>query len=128
MVAAFTHGLGMPMKSRAAYSCLYLSNVPQNSNLLHNFCFTSVTIFDGSDLTDTVVRSNSFWSTLSSKLPYFLAAELLATITFVAIASIVASQGQFLIEKVTKDAQNSKQFRRLDDTSPVQIDVAKLLL
>ena len=128
MVAAFIYGSGMPYSNGVANSRLNLSKVPQNSNLLHNSYLTSVTIFDGSDLTDTVVRSNSFWSTLSSKLPYFLAAELLATITFVAIASVVASQGQFLIEKVTKDAEKSKQFKRLEDTPPVQIDFAKLLL
>ena len=86
-------------------------------------------VFDGSDLTDTVVRSNTFWSTLSSKLPYFIAAELLATVTFVVIASVVASQGKFLIDKVTSETQKSKQFKRLDDALPrVQLDFTKLLL
>ncbi len=89
----------------------------------------SVTTFDGSDVTDTVVRSNTFWSTLSSKLPYFIAAELLATLTFVAIAYVLASQGQFLIDKVTSNAQKPKQFKRLDEMSPpVQLDLTKLLL
>ncbi len=89
-----------------------------------------MTVFDGSDLTDTVVRSNTFWSTLLSKLPYFLAAEVLATITFLAIAYVVASQGQFLIDKVTSETQKSKQFKRLDDAipPPVRLDFAKLLL
>jgi len=47
----------------------------------------------------------------------------------VAIASVVASQGQFLIDKVSSDAQKSKQFKRLEDVSqPVQLDFTKLLL
>eukprot|EP00984_Skeletonema_dohrnii_P015096 scaffold6461_cov101-Skeletonema_dohrnii-CCMP3373.AAC.2 len=127
MVAAFTHSTGATGLRRNSSSKLFLSSYPQDSNL--NSFLTSVTVFDGSDLTDTVVRSNTFWSTLSSKLPYFIAAELLATVTFVAIASVVASQGQFLIDKVSSDAQKSKQFKRLDDVSqPVQLDFTKLLL
>jgi len=127
MVAAFTHSTGITGLRRSSSSKLFLSSYPQDSNL--NSFLTSVTVFDGSDLTDTVVRSNTFWSTLSSKLPYFIAAELLATVTFLAIASVVASQGQFLIDKVSSDAQKSKQFKRLDDVSPpVQLDFTKLLL
>jgi hypothetical protein len=137
--SAFTHCIqsrynpsskisGIISCSRHQNPRLFLSSYPQNSNLLHNSCLTSLTVFDGSD--DTVVRSNTFWSTLSSKLPYLIAAELLAAVTFVAIASVVASQGKFLIDKITSDTQKTKQFKRLDDAvpPPVQLDFTKLIL
>ncbi len=130
MVAAFiTHSTGiMGSCQRSSSSKLFLSSSYQNSNNYLNSFLTSVAVFDGSDVTDTVVRSNTFWSTLSSKLPYLIAAELLASVTFVVIASVVASQGKFLIDKVTSETQ-SKQFKRLDDAPlPVQLDFTKLLL
>lgn len=87
-------------------------------------------VFDGSEITDPVVVSNTFWSTLLSKLPYFLAAEILATIAFLAIASVVASQGKFLTDNlVTPETQKPKKFKRLNDVStPVQLDFTKLFL
>ena len=134
MVAAFTHsqasGIIIGLRQTSS-SRLFLSSYPQLSPSLSGaFLTAAVPTFDGSTLTDTVVRSNTFWSTLSSKLSYFLAAELLATITFVVIASIVASQGQFFIDKVASDTQQkSKQFKRLDEFAPpVQLDFTKLLL
>ena len=87
-------------------------------------------VVDGSEITDPVVVSNTFWSTLLSKLPYFLAAEILATIAFLAIASVVASQGKFLTDNlVTPETQKPKKFKRLNDVStPVQLDFTKLFL
>lgn len=125
MVAAFTHNTGMIGLHRRSSSQLFLSSHDYQTSNLNSF-LTSVTVFDGSDL---VVRSNTFWSTLSSKLPYFIAAELLSTLTFVAIAYVLAKQGQFLIDKVSSDAQKPNQFKRLDDISPpVKLDLTKLLL
>ena len=127
MVAAFTHNTGMIGLHRRSSSQLFLSSHDYQTSNLNSF-LTSVTVFDGSDLT-AVVRSNTFWSTLSSKLPYFIAAELLSTLTFVAIAYVLAKQGQFLIDKVSSDAQKPNQFKRLDDISPpVKLDLTKLLL
>ena len=66
-----------------------------------------VKVFDGSEITNTVVVSNNFWSTLASKLPYLIAAEVLAAIAFVAIASVVASQSKFIVDKATtSNSQN----------------------
>ena len=98
----------------------------------YNSFLTSVNTFDGSQITDQVVVSNTFWSTLSAKLPYFIAAELLAAITFVVIASVVANQGKFLIDQVALDTQKKstqQQFKRLNnDAPPVQLDFTTLLL
>lgn len=123
MVAAFTHNTGMMGLHRSSSSKLFLSSHDYQTSNLNSF------LTDGSDLTDTVVRSNTFWSTLSSKLPYFIAAELLSTFTFVAIAYVLAKQSQLVLDKVSSDAQKPKQFKRLDEISPpVQLDFAKLLL
>lgn len=110
--------------ARRRRSKLFLSaHHPQESNLI-----LSLDSFLTAVNTDQVVVSNIFWSTLSAKLPYFIAAELLATITFIVIASVVSSQTNFLVDKVTSDTQNSKQFKRLNDAPPVQLDFTKLLL
>ena len=55
---------------------------------------TSVKVFDGSQIANEVVLSNNYWSTLVSKLPYIIAAEFLAAVIFIAIVSIVTSQGK----------------------------------
>ena len=68
---------------------------------------SQVKIFDASQLTDTVVVSNSFWNSLSSKLPTLLLAELLASVAFVAIASILIAQGKFLLDVVTSPDNNN---------------------
>ncbi len=97
----------------------------------------SVQIFDGSHITDAVVVSNRFWSTLSSKLPYLLLAQLLASVTFVVIASLVTAQGKFILDRVTAsedddDLQTSKskntQFLRANYRPPPTLDFAKLIL
>lgn len=85
---------------------------------------TSFNIFNGSELTDTVVVSNSFWSTLSSKLPALLLAEVLASLAFVAIASILIAQGKFLLD-VTSN--NNVPKKSLTDKE-VPVDFSKLLI
>lgn len=121
--AAFTQGIYHSKFARRRRSKLFLSaHDPQESNLL------SLDTFLTAVNTDQVVVSNTFWSTLSAKLPYFIAAEVLATITFIVIASVVSSQTKFLVDKVTSDTQKSKQFKRLNDAPPVQLDFTKLLL
>ncbi|KAL7447997.1 hypothetical protein ACHAWC_000262 [Mediolabrus comicus] len=122
--AAFTQGVYHSKFARSQRSKLFLSaHHPQESNLI-----LSLDSFLAAVNTDQVVVSNTFWSTLSAKLPYFIAAELLATITFIVIASVVSSQTKFLVDKVTSDTQNSKQFKRLNDAPPVKLDFTKLLL
>lgn len=79
--------------------------------------------FDASELTDTVVVSNSFWSSLSSKLPALIFAEVLASVTFLVITSILISQGRFLLD-VTSNNNTSKKTPR----SELSIDLSKLLL
>ena len=89
-----------------------------------------VKVFDGSEITNTVVVSNNFWSTLASKLPYLIAAEVLAAIAFVAIASVVASQSKFIVNKATTNNSQKKgnQFYRANDPPPQPLDFTKLLL
>ena len=98
---------------------------------------TSVKVFDGSQITNEVIVSNSFWSSLVSKLPYIIAAELLAAVIFIAIVSIVTSQGKFILDRVSNndnDIQSTsrqginKQFRKANDPLPRQLDFAKLFL
>lgn len=96
---------------------------------------TSVKVFDGSEITDAIVVSNTFWSTLSSKLPYLLLAQLLASITFVIIAYLVTAQGKFLIDQVapngndeTRAKGKNTQFRRADEPPPPPLDFTKLFL
>lgn len=96
---------------------------------------TSVQVFDGSEISNAVVVSNSFWSTLSSKLPYLILGQLLASITFVVIASVVTAQGKFVVDKVSSkindDTQKnlkSSQFRRADEPQLPTLDFTKLFL
>ncbi|KAL7526182.1 hypothetical protein ACHAXR_001362 [Thalassiosira sp. AJA248-18] len=101
---------------------------------------TSVKIFDGSEITNAVVVSNSYWSTLSSKLPYLILAQLLASITFVVISSLVTAQGKFILDQATdsnvgngavtqqKAKVKKSQFRRADELPPTQLDFSKLFL
>ncbi|KAL7535737.1 hypothetical protein ACHAWF_007716, partial [Thalassiosira exigua] len=96
---------------------------------------TSVKVFDGSEVTESVVVSDAFWSELSSKLPYLLLAQLLAAVTFVAIASLAASQGKFLLDRASADAgdevpnrRDKSKFRRAGDLPPAPLDFPKLFL
>jgi hypothetical protein len=59
----------------------------------------SVQIFDGSKITDAVVVSNRFWSTLSSKLPYLFLAQLFASVIFVVMVSSVTAQGKSILNR-----------------------------
>ncbi|KAL9188759.1 hypothetical protein ACHAXT_007137 [Thalassiosira profunda] len=92
-------------------------------------------VFDGSEITDAVVVSNSYWSALASKLPQLLLAQLIASIAFVAIASFAAAQGKFLIDVASdatnndkRDKRNKSTFRRLDEPPQPPLDFAKLFL
>jgi len=96
----------------------------------------AVPVFDGSQIANEVI-SNNYWSTLVSKLPYIIAAELLAAVIFVAIVSIITSQGKFILDQVSNndnDIQSTsrqgikKQFRKANDPPPRQLDFAKLFL
>lgn len=96
---------------------------------------TSVKVFDGSEITDTIVVSNSFWSNLSSKLPGLLLAELLASITFVVIVSTVAAQSKFVFDQALSNKNSTTfrkktQFRKANEKPPPtpQIDLSKLLV
>lgn len=97
---------------------------------------TSVKVFDGSEITDTVVVSSTFWSTLTSKLPYLLLSQLLAAITFVVIASLVTAQGKFVVDQVSSKFEDdsrtkngkSTAFRRATDPAPPTLDFSKLFL
>ena len=98
---------------------------------------TSVKVFDGSQIANEVVVSNNFWSTLVSKLPYIIAAELLAAVIFIAIVSIVTSQSKLILDQVSNndnDIQSTSrqginnQFRKANDPPPRQLDFTKLFL
>ncbi|KAL7482140.1 hypothetical protein ACHAW6_007824 [Cyclotella cf. meneghiniana] len=95
---------------------------------------TSVKVFDASTLTDTVVVSNSFWNTLSAKLPALLLAQFLASVAFVAIVSILAAQGRFLLEVTSsnntakKGLAKANESRWMIDEIPLSIDFSKLLV
>ena len=106
---------------------------------------TSVKVFDGSEITDSVVISGTFWSTLTSQLPYLLLSQLLAAITFVAIASVVTAQGKFVLDQVSSKIEDdndirtrngksarSTSFRRATDPAHVPttptLDFSKLFL
>jgi hypothetical protein len=87
---------------------------------------TSVKVFDASDITDTVVISNSFRNTLSSKLPALLVAQVLASVAFVSIVSALVAQGKFLLE-VAATNETTKKTTKLN-REPLSIDFSKLLL
>ena len=72
---------------------------------------------------------------LTSKLPCVLLAQLLATLMFVAIASVAATQGKLVAEQVAsnvndeiKTKSNNKQFIRADELPPKSLDFTKLFL
>ena len=70
--------------------------------------------------------SNSFWNTLSSKLPALLLAEVLASLAFVAIVSVLIAQGKFLFDvTVASDCRRQKNSAR--GTNQSSIDLVKLL-
>ncbi|KAL3799679.1 hypothetical protein ACHAWO_002863 [Cyclotella atomus] len=127
----------IPYASRCAYPHRLTHtafSIPVNANLdtsiQHGFdavvptLWTSYTVFDGSELTDTVVVSNSFWSTLSSKLPALLLAEVLASLAFVAIASVLIAQGKFLLDVTSNNSTPKKSLKGKE----VSIDLSKLLI
>ncbi len=89
---------------------------------------TSVNYFDGSEISNPVVVSNTFWSTLSSKLPALLLAEVLASLTFVVIASFVAAQGKFIIDRVASNTRSEAQTKGFSTSSLPSLDFTKLLL
>jgi hypothetical protein len=96
----------------------------------------SVQIFDGSHITDAVVVSNRFWLALSSKLPYLILAQLLASVTFIVIASLVTAQGKFILDRAAAsedddDSQPKSEitpFLRANDQPPPTLELAKLIL
>mmetsp|Transcript_25784 Transcript_25784/g.44015 ORF Transcript_25784/g.44015 Transcript_25784/m.44015 type:complete len:278 (+) Transcript_25784:73-906(+) len=106
-----------------------LSALPTLPTLL-----TSVKVFDGSEITDAVVVSDTFWSTLSSKLPYLILSQLLASITFVIIASLLTAQGKFLFDQISSDENEAQtkgknnQFRKANEPPPPPLDFTKLFL
>lgn len=89
---------------------------------------SAVKIFHASQLADTVVVSNSFWNSLSSKLPALLLAEALASLAFVAIASILIAQGKFLLDIASPDNSVGASKKKRLMTEHVTIDISKLLL
>ena len=96
---------------------------------------TSVKVFDGSEITNTVVVSNTFWSSLASKLPALLLAQFLAAVTFILIASVVSSQGKFILDQVISNDDDNigmtrrrSQFRKANDPPPRSLDFTKLLI
>ena len=86
---------------------------------------TSVKTFDASELTNTVVVSNSFWSNLSSKLPALLLAEILASFAFVTIASALITEGKFLLDVTSDDTLKENVVKSKREWS---INVSKLIL
>lgn len=53
---------------------------------------TAVETFDGSTIVDPVVVSGAFWTSLKAKLLSVVIGQILATIVFVGLSSVVASQ------------------------------------
>lgn len=125
---------GVGQRQRAATSTTALSACSTLPTLLAS----DVKIFDGSDVTNAVVVSNSYWSELSSKLPYLFLANILAAVTFITIASVVTTQGKFILEQVVtstdsddeteKRTYNATKFRNANEPPPPSLDLTKLLL
>jgi len=98
----------------------------------------AVPVFDGSQIANEVIVSNNYWSTLVSKLPYIIAAEMLAAVIFIAIVSIITSKGKYIFDQVSNNDNDiiqstsrqglNNQFRKANDPPPRQLDFAKLLL
>ena len=85
---------------------------------------TSVKVFDGSEVADAVVRSDAFWSTLASQLPYLILAQLLAAATFLVIAGFATAQGASILDRALPQKNEKVKFRR----APPRLDLAKLLV
>jgi hypothetical protein len=116
-----THILRAPSIHSSADTSLYATATTPSLVL------TAVTTFDGSQLTDTIVVSNSFWNNLASKLPALLLAEVLASVAFVVMASVLIAQGRFLLDVASKDEVVNKNFARRN-TNGSSMDLSKLFL
>ncbi|GKY97489.1 hypothetical protein MPSEU_000707200 [Mayamaea pseudoterrestris] len=93
---------------------------------------TGIEYFDGSQLVDTVVVSNVFWSSLLTKLVSLVVGQVVATIVFGIIATLAARQigniGSFISDKVFK---REKTFRKMPDLVTdriIQPDFGKLVI
>jgi len=70
----------------------FSSALPAGIDGLPSSILTAVETFDGSSIVDPVVVSGAFWASLKAKLLSVVIGQLLATIVFVGLSSVVASQ------------------------------------
>lgn len=66
--------------------------LPAGIDGLPSSILTAVETFDGSSIVDPVVVSGAFWTSLKAKLLSVIIGQILATIVFVGLSSVVASQ------------------------------------
>ena len=105
---------------------------------------TAVETFDGSTIVDPVVVSGAFWTSLKAKLLSVIIGQILATVVFVGLSSVVASQlpklGEAIGDTLFKEDNKAKISSTINQfatdstdaikrsTSNAQPDFGKLLL
>lgn len=81
-----------------------------------------VEYFDGSEVIDPVVISNSFSAGMQSRFVSFIIGQLLAAATFAAIASVASQQisraGEWVTDNFLKNGSSSQQQQPLQNNSP----------
>jgi hypothetical protein len=80
---------------------------------------TSVEVFDGSSIVDPVVVSNVFWVNLKAKILAVIIGQLLASVAFAIVSTLVASQigqvGEFVSQKLFPADSKEKTFIKATD-------------
>ena len=87
---------------------------------------SAVEIFDGSGITDSVVRSNNFWNNLQGQLGAFFLGQFTALILFTIGASVVAQQAPQILEQVSNFVGN-RIFSEIEDESYQKLRVPPLM-
>ena len=121
--------------------------VPDHIQGLHHLpssILTAVETFDGSTIVDPVVVSGAFWTSLKAKLLSVIIGQILATVVFVGLSSVVASQlpklGEAIGDTLFKEDNKAKISSTINQfatdstdaikrsTSNAQPDFGKLVL
>lgn len=74
---------------------------------------TAVETFDGNAIVDPVVVSNVFWTSLKTKVIALIIGQMLATIAFALLSTLVATQisqmGDFVSQKIFQQPKNQER-------------------
>jgi hypothetical protein len=83
-----------------------------------NSFWTAVEVFDGSDIVDSVVVSNVFWTSLQTKFVSFMIGQFLAAAAFSILLSVVSFQftkvTDFVSEKIFPSSTESQEPKRFE--------------